>query len=629
MAISAKTTGRLERLSALRPHLTERTELRLTHLAYRELAADALAMQVHSDGDVEHHQVEAELRLENARASGKPLAASHAALSVEVHRRAPSISMKLALDGMAHASVTAALSVEGHQHTLRYDVDADANELSGLSALGDEGSEWDLEKLEVSLHAHGRLGGLISSLPRDGAPRMAPDLFSSLDGEGTQDLHVGGLSWSSEDSELTVPSLTWHAEMKTVVRHRTVEGTLELSGLELDTAEHHVAVHRLHEAFSGSIDGPETKQRWDLSQRLTSDGVQQDYAPGYALNGASVTLDLHRTGDHTLHVTALRFENPAAGTRLNVSGNVDVGGSPQRMSLRGELEQNLARVWTDTQTFSGSGNLGATFRVDSPDLRVFRTESALRFEQLQLVSARNGVVVEGLNGELPISADFISRGNKLVLLRDTNTNPYWMLRFADQHPLLGHPSFISARRIVTPLVIMTGMAGNLKIDQNILSLNQLEVGVRGGRISGQCTVNLRGADTKLQATIRATHVLSSHGEPFDGNAALAISMRQRTVDGRMQVLKIGKRHLLDLLDLQDPQRADSGINRIRSAMAFGYPDQVRVVSEHGFANVRVTLGGLAQFVKVGELRGIPVGPFVDRVMDKLFANAQQRRGEAP
>jgi translocation and assembly module TamB len=123
--------------------------------------------------------------------------------------------------------------------------------------------------------------------------------------------------------------------------------------------------------------------------------------------------------------------------------------------------------------------------------------------------------------------------------------------------------------------------------------------------------------TQLQGDLRASGVRSSHGEPFDGNAALVIDMGDRSVEGRADILRIGPRHLLDLLDLQDPHRANAGMNRIRSALDLGYPERVRISFKHGFASAGVTFGGLASLVSVDDLRGIPIGPLMERVVRSL------------
>jgi hypothetical protein len=193
-----------------------------------------------------------------------------------------------------------------------------------------------------------------------------------------------------------------------------------------------------------------------------------------------------------------------------------------------------------------------------------------------------------------------------------------MLRFADQHPLLSRSGFLSIARLKTPFISIAPLVGNLEIEQNVVSLRQFEMGVRGGTITGQCGVDWDGAKSTLELHVRASGVQSSHGEPFDGNIAVVISAADRTVEGRAEILRIGERHLLDLLDLEDPRHVDPAMNRVRTLLAFGYPDNLRLVFDHGFVNAHLELGGLARFVSIDELRGIPMGPIVDKMLAPLL-----------
>jgi translocation and assembly module TamB len=122
----------------------------------------------------------------------------------------------------------------------------------------------------------------------------------------------------------------------------------------------------------------------------------------------------------------------------------------------------------------------------------------------------------------------------------------------------------------------------------------------------------------LELHVRASGVQSSHGEPFDGNIAVAFSAADRSVEGRAEILRIGERHLLDLLDMQDPLHVDPAMNRIRTALHFGYPDSLRLVFDHGFASAHLQLGGLARLVSIDEVRGIRMGPIVDKILAPLL-----------
>jgi hypothetical protein len=302
---------------------------------------------------------------------------------------------------------------------------------------------------------------------------------------------------------------------------------------------------------------------------------------------------------------------------MSLHGGIDVGGERRSLSLKGELTQDLSRVWYAPAQMQGSGKASVQLRLDSGNLRVYHALAAVRVAGATIKLPRAGVTIESIDGEIPLTADLVLDARGFRLLRSTNVNAYSELRFADQHPLLGHPSFVSVARVVTPWATLTKLAGNLRVVDNIVELSQLELGVRGGRVTGQCIVDWAEDDSTVQLRVRASDVASSHGERFDGNAAMVLTTRGRNLDGRAEILRIGKRHLLDLLDLHDPHHADAAVNRVRRALALGYPDHVRLSFKHGFADVKITFGGLARLLRVDELHGIPMGPVIDKILSPL------------
>jgi hypothetical protein len=225
-----------------------------------------------------------------------------------------------------------------------------------------------------------------------------------------------------------------------------------------------------------------------------------------------------------------------------------------------------------------------------------------------------GVELDTFDGEVPIGAALDLRGGHLTLQKSDKRSPYSMLRFSDQHPLMARSGYLSIARIKTPWITIAPLVGNLEIEQNVVSLRQFEMGVRNGSITGQCGVVWDGPKSTVELHVRASGVQSSYGEPFDGNIEVAISAGDRTVEGRAEILRIGERHLLDLLDLQDPLHVDPMMNRVRTLLNFGYPDKLRLVFDHGFASVHLELGGLARLATIGDMKGIPMGPIIDKML---------------
>jgi hypothetical protein len=285
--------------------------------------------------------------------------------------------------------------------------------------------------------------------------------------------------------------------------------------------------------------------------------------------------------------------------------------------VNASLDQDLGRLSRIPERMTGHGKLAIEANVTSPDFAHYLVRAAVKGQNVDVELARAGYALEAANGEVPITVALELGDQGLVIARSRTRNAYSMLRFADQLPLLRRSGFLSIKRLKTPFVSIAPLVGNLEVEQTFVSLRQFEMGVRGGNITGQCGLDWDGPNSTLELHVRASGVQSSHGEPFDGNIAVVISAADRTIDGRAEVLRIGERHLLDLLDLQDPLHVDGAMNRIRSALKFGYPDSLRLVFDHGFASAHLELGGLARLASIGELRGIPMGPIVDRMIAQM------------
>jgi hypothetical protein len=69
-----------------------------------------------------------------------------------------------------------------------------------------------------------------------------------------------------------------------------------------------------------------------------------------------------------------------------------------------------------------------------------------------------------------------------------------------------------------------------------------------------------------------------------------------------------------MLDVLDPFRESANANRVRSALALGYPKFVRFRLHDGTVDAKVELGGLAQLVRLNEIKAIPVGPVLQKYL---------------
>jgi hypothetical protein len=621
IAVALRSSGSVEHLRSSSPVLAEKTELEIQRPAFKNIAARSLALRLESQGTAIQHEASVDLRARALAVAGGSPSDDHVALSASVDRTRPALQLELSTDGRATTKLSGSLSFDASRHALAYAIEG---KLAGLAALAPLAASvhvldtFDLSRLEIGLTSSGTLLGVIAAVSSDGSIALEPSPARSAAIEGTADLRVTHLRWGRGDAAIVAPGLAWHGDMHTSNGRRTLESRLQIGTLHLDLGSDDVELNgiddQLSAAFIGNLIDPEI----ELTQRLAVRAVEQALVPEYPLGDVAFELTAERSPDGVVHISKMNVSNGSAGTALAVTGNVDLAEGRRTLSVTAALKQDLARLSTIPERFKGRGKIAIEANVTSPDFAHYHIRAAVKGQNVSLTLARAGVEVETANGEVPITVAVEVGRNGLLFAHSKRWNPYSMLRFADQHPLLSRSGFLSIARLKTPFASIAPLVGNLEIEQNVVSLRQFEMGVRGGSITGQCGIDWNGPRSTLELHVRANGVQSSHGEPFDGNIAVAISAADRTIDGRAEILRIGERHLLDLLDLQDPLHADAAMNRIRTALGFGYPKSVRLVFDHGFASAHLELGGLAKLVSISELRGIPMGPIVDRMLAPML-----------
>jgi hypothetical protein len=266
-------------------------------------------------------------------------------------------------------------------------------------------------------------------------------------------------------------------------------------------------------------------------------------------------------------------------------------------------------------------------RVESGDLSYLRATAGLKFQDVDLDLPDAGLSVTGLNGFIPVAQDLLldDQGGVTRVFGATSS-AYSRLRFTDQQPFTAGTPYVSARRVALDLskkgeagrtIVLGPLAGNVRVDRNLIAIDQLEAELSSGKVTGQVLIDGQGADTQMAFRGALTGLVTEgEGERLDANAALVFWPTRRLLEGRIEFVRLGRSHLLGALDLYDPYQADVAANRMRRAMQFGYPKSVRMGFHDGFASLALEMGGLAQAVRIDEMRGTPVGPVLERYLTR-------------
>jgi hypothetical protein len=69
----------------------------------------------------------------------------------------------------------------------------------------------------------------------------------------------------------------------------------------------------------------------------------------------------------------------------------------------------------------------------------------------------------------------------------------------------------------------------------------------------------------------------------------------------------------------DPFHESANANRVRQALALGYPKFVRFQLHDGAVDTKVELGGIAQLVRIDEIKAVPLGPILQKYVAPSLA----------
>jgi hypothetical protein len=285
------------------------------------------------------------------------------------------------------------------------------------------------------------------------------------------------------------------------------------------------------------------------------------------------------------------------------------------------LQQALEPLQLAGAAARASGSIVMPFRFESGGMLGYRFLATLEASQVFFVTHDRSLSIERLNGVIPIVEEVAFLPGGIMMGNNPRTSPLSDARFFDVHPFLAGDNYVTADSIrVGALPAFGPLAANVRLERTGLLIDQLQVGFSGGQIVGQARLAYRDGDPLVRLRLNATGLRSTRGpDVFDANATLSFEPVAMTLDGKLQIVRASSSHVLDMLDLLDPFRESANANRVRSALALGYPKFVRFQLHDGTVDAKVELGGLAQLVRLDEIKAIPVGPVLQKYLAPSLA----------
>ncbi len=639
----------LNMASPARSSATVKLDGRLGSVSLREgtsFAMPALKLLLRAKGGSRSYQADAKLAVESLVLEGKELGARFdTTLSARADLRKPGVEVALGIHGPQGPEVDVDVSAgyRASHRKLDYQASVKLQKLGLLGALLPEtlhrAHRLDWRELNLSLLARGSLGGVIRRFDRDLTPVLAGDPLEVAQGEQHLELKVRGLDYETEGFAARTPQFDLKLDVSR--EQGAIQADLDLKSgkLELELGTERMEIVGFAKRVRMKSTGHPARSRVELELDCEIERLQQALVEGYPVGGARLSLRGHVDRLSSLRVARLAFENPAGGTKLTLQAAVDrlaervrgeagkrkdPGGATipgrQALGLSGTLSQDLGAISVGGEGLEMRGKVDVPFQLQSGDLSSYHLVARVNASDLHIEMPSAGISVRGLNGTIPLVEDVaLLPDGSVAVLSGPVKNIYSRTRFLDVQPFLESENYISLDSLVLMGQEFGPMAGNLRVDRDTFALDQLQVGYKGGKLAGQLVVDYERGNPRVFFKGNVTGVRPSESDDvLDANATLTFVPRKLSLQGRLQVVRIGRQHLLDLLDVLDPYHENVNFNRARMGLKIGYPKFLRLRMQDGFLAAKIELGGAAELVRIDEIRGIALGPLMNRYIAPIL-----------
>ena len=529
---------------------------------------------------------------------------------------------------------------------LRYHAGLSAQKLGAFAAVVSDveprAAALRLEGARLSAQARGDFAGVLRA-GEGGAPELREHPLASARGTQSAQLALEGLDYRSNARTLVVPKL----ELELESSHRDdgagdARARLAMKSLRLEGGGTSVRLQDVDQKLVATFDRSPDHGMMNIHSSLELGAAAQSFLPEYPVRGLSFTSDVQIDRLRSIYLRELAIDNPASGSSLRAKGTLELlakagpGGEQtlvgrEALSFEGQLEQKLGSLQALGAASHASGTLSVPFRLESGGLLGYRLLAALQAKQVSFVKKDGAFSVQNLNGVVPLIEEFAVLESGVVVSAGPRTSPLSDTRFFDVHPFLSGNDYVTADSLgIGGIEPLGPVAANVRVERSDFVVDQLQAGYRGGQIVGQVRAAYRDGDPIVRFRLNATGLRSGRSQKvFDANAALSFVPGAMTLDGKVQIVRASREHLEDIMDVLDPFHESANANRVRQALALGYPKFVRFQLHDGAVDTKVELGGIAQLVRIDEIRAVPLGPILQKYVAPTLSRFWNPHATAP
>lgn len=300
---------------------------------------------------------------------------------------------------------------------------------------------------------------------------------------------------------------------------------------------------------------------------------------------------------------------------FNAIAQGDLDGSNGQMESK--LEIKLDHQFSDKPDYSVQGTIELPLQISSIDAKQFSVEGDMKFTRFNLTLGPNAV--KGLDGQLRIEEELLWDGETLGFRYLIPADPFQRVDYSRVQPYLNSHTLRFDSVVASDLESGQGLAG-ISLKQNLFRLQPFDLDLFGGHISGQLYFDAtpkawqfgflsRMNDVDLRQLLPADSPLQSDQlSPVSARAAITFDIQQRLMEGQIDVTKIDRAQLLQMLEIIDPDYEDPQLATVRSALRVAYPQWIKINMQSGLMDLQVKVSALPTPINV---RNLPLTPLIN------------------
>jgi len=368
--------------------------------------------------------------------------------------------------------------------------------------------------------------------------------------------------------------------------------------------------------------------------RLKVDADAQSLIFEQGFETAQLLFPLHlsakgRQTDKELELTDFNIDLSKKLVELELSANFDPQSNSGQVSglLQSQLRPNLLQQ----PALSGSGKVSLPWQLTLEEGQRASLEAEMQFNDFAL--SLEQMALDNINGSLKIAEELqLNDDNSIGFRYLLHVDPFQRVDYSRVQPQLLSRQNLSIERLQQDRYQAGPLHASLGLEQNLLRLQQFDLALYGGFITGQFYLDATPGGWKVGLLSRLSQVnlqpllaensayKNSSQAPISARTALEFDLQRRLLEGRIDISDISREQLLQLLELFDPNYEDEQLAKIRAALQVAYPEWLALKMQKGLLDLELSLSLIPGTLRV---QNLPLSPILHRfagaALDKIEA----------